>query len=126
MRRALVRSFGPIRYAFRHHGVAKRLLILNINDGNYERSAYNSCKCGGPYMFSRNLSSDAADVSYKEGKRGGPLVEYERRIAAGDLEDGDISQLGTLKEIQRLYDELVVSADACRLDRYSDYGKAGR
>ncbi|MFS7905891.1 putative hexokinase [Helianthus anomalus] len=73
-------------------------------------------------MFSRTLSTDAG----KEVKRAGPLVEYERRIAAGDLEDGDNSQIGTLKELQRLYDKLFKSADACRLDRYSDYVKAGR
>ncbi|KAI3775338.1 hypothetical protein L1987_49910 [Smallanthus sonchifolius] len=133
MRRAFVKSFGTVRSAFRHHGdkvstgVAKRLLVSNINDGIYDGWSYNTCKCGSPsYMFSRTMSSDAAGASYKEVKRAGPLVEYERRIAAGDLEDGDNSQIGTLKEIQRLYDELVESADACRLDRYSDSGKAGR
>ncbi|XP_076910757.1 uncharacterized protein LOC143568488 [Bidens hawaiensis] len=131
MRRALVKSFGPTRSAFRHQGdkvstgVAKRLLASNLNNGIYDKSSYNSCKCGGP-LFSRTLSSDAADVNYKEVKKAGPLVEYERRIAAGELDDGDNSQIGTLKEIQRLYDELVESADACRLDRYSDHGKAGR
>ncbi|XP_042500687.1 AFG1-like ATPase isoform X2 [Macadamia integrifolia] len=32
----------------------------------------------------------------------------------------------TLKELQRLYDDLVQSADACRLDRYAASDKAGR
>jgi predicted ATPase len=35
-------------------------------------------------------------------------------------------QLGTLRELQRLYDELVQSADACRLDRYSASAKSTR
>ncbi|XP_023634903.1 AFG1-like ATPase [Capsella rubella] len=58
-----------------------------------------------------------------DGKIAGPLVEYERRIVAGELLDGDLCQLGTLRELQRLYDELVQSADACRLDRYSASAK---
>ncbi|CAK7338113.1 unnamed protein product [Dovyalis caffra] len=57
---------------------------------------------------------------------GGPLVEYERRIAAGELVDGDSCQVGTLRELQRLYDELVESADACKLDRYTASDKSGR
>ncbi|KAL8154697.1 hypothetical protein AgCh_000155 [Apium graveolens] len=59
---------------------------------------------------------------------GGPLVEYERRIAAGELVDGDICQVGTLKEIQRLYDELIESEMACLYDasekELRDYIKA--
>lgn len=35
-------------------------------------------------------------------------------------------QLGTLKELQRLYDELVESAEACKLDRYASSEKSGR
>lgn len=53
-------------------------------------------------------------------------MEYERRIVAGELLDGDLCQLGTLRELQRLYDELVQSADACRLDRYSASAKSTR
>lgn len=126
MKRAFVKSFSPIRSAFLHHGekistgVAKRSYI---NNGNFTTSSYNICKCGLPssYMFSRTISSDAAEVNYKgskiiiqklnlvillllkvendnvvfitEVKRSGPLVEYERRIKAGDLEDGDKSQV---------------------------------
>ncbi|XP_023771976.1 uncharacterized protein LOC111920633 [Lactuca sativa] len=131
MKRAFVKSFSPIRSAFLHHGekistgVAKRSYI---NNGNFTTSSYNICKCGLPssYMFSRTISSDAAEVNYKEVKRSGPLVEYERRIKAGDLEDGDKSQIGTLREIQRLYDELVESVDTCHLDRDSDSGKKER
>ncbi|XP_061347468.1 uncharacterized protein LOC133292981 isoform X1 [Gastrolobium bilobum] len=52
-----------------------------------------------------------------ETNRAGPLVEYERRIANGELVDGDSCQVETLTELQRLYDELVESADACQLDR---------
>nr|XP_043624955.1 AFG1-like ATPase [Erigeron canadensis] len=133
MRRAFVKSLRPVRTVYRHrgdelsNGLAKRMLVSYINNGTLDKSWYDTCKCGRPsYMFSRTMASDAAEVNYKEVKKAGPLVEYERRIKAGDLEDGDNSQIGTLREIQRLYDELVKSADACRLDRYSDSGKAGR
>ena len=37
-----------------------------------------------------------------------------------------VGKLGTLRELQRLYDELVQSADACRLDRYSASAKPAR
>ncbi|XP_030523645.1 AFG1-like ATPase [Rhodamnia argentea] len=74
---------------------------------------------------SRALSVDAAKISTGDASRAGPLIEYDRRIAAGELVDGDMCQVGTLQELQRLYDELVASADACRLDRYSSE-KAGR
>lgn len=81
------------------------------------------------FMVSRALSTDAAaNSSIGEVNRAaaGPLVEYERRITAGELLDGDVCQLGTLGELQRLYDELVESADACKLDRYSSSEKSGR
>ncbi|KAI3996650.1 hypothetical protein MKX01_009482 [Papaver californicum] len=79
------------------------------------------------YLVSRALSYPAAkDNSGVEGGRGGPFVEYERRIAAGELMDGDSCQVGTLKELQRLYDQLVDSANACKLDKYEASDKAGR
>ncbi|CAH2077721.1 unnamed protein product [Thlaspi arvense] len=59
-------------------------------------------------------------------KVAGPLVEYERRIVAEELLDGDLCQLGILRELQRLYNELVQYADACRLDRYSASAKPTR
>ncbi|KFK29333.1 hypothetical protein AALP_AA7G120300 [Arabis alpina] len=63
---------------------------------------------------------------FSSSKIAGPLVEYERRIVAGELLDGDQCQLATLRELQRLYDELVQYADACRLDRYSASAKPTR
>ncbi|CAL5407162.1 unnamed protein product [Camellia sinensis] len=54
-----------------------------------------------------------------EVSKAGPLIEYERRIEAGDLVDGDNCQVGTIRELQRLYDELANSAEACQLDRYA-------
>lgn len=85
------------------------------------------CSCRrSPNHSSRAFSADAAGAIDGEVHRAGPLKEYERRISAGDLVDGDICQLGTLKELQRLYDELVEKADACRLDRYATSEKAGR
>ncbi|EPS68387.1 hypothetical protein M569_06381, partial [Genlisea aurea] len=56
----------------------------------------------------------------------GPLVEYTRRVNAGELVDGDDYQLNTLGELQRLYDELVQNAVACRLDPYTSSEKSGR
>lgn len=76
-------------------------------------------------MITRALLSNAAKVS-TVGAKAGPLVEYERRISGGELVDGDACQVGTLKELQRLYDELVESANACRLDRYAASEKSAR
>ncbi|KAL9326044.1 hypothetical protein ACSQ67_006689 [Phaseolus vulgaris] len=70
----------------------------------------------------RALSTDAAKLTNKvtETSKAGPLVEYERRIANGELVEGDACQVDTLSELQRLYDDLVESADACQLDRNSE------
>ncbi|KAK7265339.1 hypothetical protein RJT34_32958 [Clitoria ternatea] len=68
----------------------------------------------------RALSIDAAKLTSRETNRAGPLVEYERRIANGELVEGDSFQVDTLRELQRLYDELVESADACQLDHNSE------
>ncbi|PWA94085.1 AFG1-like ATPase family protein [Artemisia annua] len=126
MRRALVKSSGLIHSAFRHCE-AKRPL-LNATSMLYEvKNNIDACNYGhSSYIFSRAISADAAKVNYEEVKRTGPLVEYERRISAGELEDGDNCQMGTLREIQRLYDELCSSVHACHLDHYSDPGKTGR
>lgn len=82
---------------------------------------------GFRFVISRGLSTDASAVSDGDGNRAaGPLVEYERRISSGELVDGDTCQVGTLRELQRLYDELVDSADACKLDRYTASDKSAR
>ncbi|XP_010545445.1 PREDICTED: lactation elevated protein 1 [Tarenaya hassleriana] len=93
-----------------------------ISDGNGGRFL------GSSFTFSRALSiaTDAPTHPNGDGNKGGPLVEYERRIVAGGALDGDTCQLATLRELQRLYDELVQSADACRLDRYSASQKPTR
>ncbi|KAJ4954177.1 hypothetical protein NE237_031009 [Protea cynaroides] len=77
-------------------------------------------------MISRALHTPAAKDTSGDFGRAGPLVEYNRRIAAQELVDGDLCQVVTLKELQRLYDELVQYEDACRLDRYTASDKAGR
>lgn len=79
-----------------------------------------------PYIMHRTISTDVATFTNGETNGGGPLLEYERRVAAGELLDGDACQLNTLGELQRLYDELVENAEACRLDRYATSEKAGR
>lgn len=91
-----------------------------------------------------------------DASRTGPLVEYERRISDGELMTGDICQvrskaslfyfieqlvfvllaakglcfemlqIGALRELQRLHDELVESVDTCRLDRYNTSDKSSR
>ncbi|CAL5374893.1 unnamed protein product [Camellia sinensis] len=76
-------------------------------------------------MISRALFADAAKVANGEVSKAGPLIEYERRIEAGDLVDGDNCQC-TIRELQRLYDELANSAEVCLLDRYAASEKAGR
>ncbi|CAK9171378.1 unnamed protein product [Ilex paraguariensis] len=135
--RRTVQSLRQFRAAFRHNrgdiiciGLAKRQsFLLERNRGAFYKFSYNAdiCRYGhNSYRTSRALSTDAAKVTNGESNREGPLVEYERRIAAGELMDGDACQVGTLRELQRLYDQLVDSADACRLDRYAASKKAER
>ncbi|CAI9293578.1 unnamed protein product [Lactuca saligna] len=126
MMRALIKSSRLIYSQFRYHE-AKRVLS-NANprlfDVIYDTHIYNSGNSS--HIFSRAMSADAVKVNYEELKRSGPLVEYERRINAGELEDGDNCQIGTLREIQRLYEELGNSAHVCHLDLNSDSGKKAR
>jgi predicted ATPase len=67
----------------------------------------------------------AAD-SIKDTGRGGPMAEYERRIASGELVDGDSFQLDTIQQLQRLYEELIENEEDCQLDRYKSSEKSGR
>ncbi|KAI4963425.1 hypothetical protein ZWY2020_014122 [Hordeum vulgare] len=64
------------------------------------------------------MFSTAAADSIKDVPRGGPMVEYEKRIASGDLVDGDSFQVDTIQQLQRLYEDLVENEEACQLDRY--------
>lgn len=120
MRRALVRSLGQVNSSFRHCEAKRRL--LNANMVLYDvRYCIGPCSYGQlSYMFSTAISAGAAKENY-EGceiwfifsgflycsdkyrfkcviswtgfKRTGPLVEYERRISVGELEDGDNCQV---------------------------------
>ncbi|XP_024025699.1 AFG1-like ATPase [Morus notabilis] len=128
-----IRHFGSV---FRHQRngyssglVRHRRKLIDINSGFVYKLTDNveTHRFRDPgFMISRAFSVEAVKVSNGDTNRAGPLIEYERRIASGELVDGDTCQLGTLRELQRLYDELVESADACRLDRYTASEKAGR
>ncbi|XP_050130579.1 uncharacterized protein LOC126607150 isoform X3 [Malus sylvestris] len=134
--RAIARSFHQCRLALCHQAchyssgfVTRQKLLTNTRavfayqlakNAEFDRLQHPTL------MVSRALSIDAAQVTNADVKTAGPLVEYERRIAAGELVDGDAYQVDTLRELQRLYDELVQSANACRLDRYSTSTKSGR
>ncbi|TXG60885.1 hypothetical protein EZV62_012248 [Acer yangbiense] len=138
MRRVVVGSVWRLRSAFRHRnynqwrGFVRRpkSLVDNNHGCDYHRIPVNGeidrFVCSS-FTVSRALSTDAAaKVTIGDVKRAGPLVEYERRIAVGELLDGDACQLGTLRELQRLYDEIVEKADACQLDRYASSQKRTR
>ncbi|KAL0286506.1 UNVERIFIED_CONTAM: protein AFG1, partial [Sesamum calycinum] len=134
--RTVIRAVKKFRPAFWCRGnfiyveaARKQDVWFNINICSLYSLSRNvgAYRCRHPsYMISRAISADAAKVTNGEVSRDGPLVEYERRIAAGELLDGDACQQGTLGELQRLYDELVANAEACRLDRYATSQKAGR
>ena len=104
--------------------IEKRIPITLVDQ--VKRSSFQSTqRLSNLSLISRNLYTGTSS-STTDTIEGGPLVEYERRIAAGDLVDGDDSQVGTITELQRLYDELVESANACRLDKYAASEKEGR
>ncbi|PIN21888.1 putative ATPase [Handroanthus impetiginosus] len=128
-----VRQFRPVsryRRNLVYDGSMRRQDFgSNVNHRSIYNLSSNSdiCQCRHPWhMIQRAISTDAAELTNGELNVRGPLIEYERRVSAGELLDGDACQLGTLGELQRLYDELVENAEACRLDRYATSEKAGR
>jgi len=74
----------------------------------------------------KSMFSTVAADSIREIGRGGPMGEYERRIASGELVAGDSFQLGTIQQLQRLYEELIKNDEDCQLDRYKSSEKSGR
>ncbi|KAH6835949.1 AFG1-like ATPase family protein [Perilla frutescens var. hirtella] len=133
--RKVIRAARQLRPALWYRGnfgddgsSRRRDFWCNTNSYSLARNV-DVCRCIHPwYMISRAISPGVAKVAngVAELNRDGPLMEYGRRIAAGELFDGDTSQLGTIGELQHLYDELVAKAGACRLDRYATSQKAGR
>eukprot|EP00249_Psilotum_nudum_P017992 c26589_g1_i2 orf=350-1867(+) len=68
-------------------------------------------------LNARNLSTESEAALNGQDDRAGPLVQYERRVASGNLMPGDKNQEEALRALQRLYDELVDTAPATGLDR---------
>ncbi|KAL6185478.1 hypothetical protein ACLB2K_041611 [Fragaria x ananassa] len=134
--RAVARSVHQFQSALRRRtrsystGVVRRRKFLTNSYFGLAHELPNNAKVDRfmhPAVYgSRALSFNAAPVTNGDTHKGGPLVEYERRIAAGELVDGDACQVGTLRELQRLYDQLVESADVCQLDRYATSRKSAR
>ncbi|CAN8326634.1 unnamed protein product [Cochlearia groenlandica] len=135
-------SFNRIRWALKNQELKFSTFYSkshNLLIGSNQNKAYlvntNTCSSSlySKISFSRGLSAEAIEaadsatrLTISEVNRTGPLVEYERRISNGELMTGDICQLGALKELQRLHDELVESVDTCRLDRYNTSDKSSR
>ncbi|XP_057968642.1 uncharacterized protein LOC131158081 isoform X2 [Malania oleifera] len=131
--RTVVQSIRQFRLAFRHRGNNqfgyRQKHLIDTNHSSVHNSTHNISTKRFLYpscMIRRALLTGAAKVASGDENKAGPLIEYERRIAAGELVDGDSCQVGTLRELQRLYDELAESVDTCRLDRYTASEKSGR
>ncbi|KAK1268381.1 hypothetical protein QJS04_geneDACA022861 [Acorus gramineus] len=105
-----------------------------LNGGSVHKSLHNweIERCSSRAMFWRALSTVAADATNRASTsmthvvNGGPLMEYKRKIESGELVDGDNFQVDIIRQLQRLYDELVEYADECWLDRYSASKKSER
>nr|XP_010927973.1 AFG1-like ATPase [Elaeis guineensis] len=137
--RALACSLRQVRCLSRLHGRALSLNGLGKNEKvlilcnpvansliNPSRKKEISRYLNRTLVLWRALSTPAANEATRDVGRAGPLLEYERRIASGDLVDGDSCQVGTLRVLQRLYDQLIEHEDSCRLDRYKASEKNGR
>ncbi|XP_015082993.1 AFG1-like ATPase isoform X1 [Solanum pennellii] len=134
--RKVLQSARQIKSALRYRKdnvinslVKRQCFSTDISHGCICKLSYNGVitRHSQPYyMLSRAMFAGVATVSNGVETRGGPLVEYERRIAEGDLLDGDACQVGTLQELQRLYDQLIEKAEVCRLDKYASSDKASR
>uniref|UniRef100_A0A0D9X609 AAA+ ATPase domain-containing protein n=2 Tax=Leersia perrieri TaxID=77586 RepID=A0A0D9X609_9ORYZ len=138
--RSVVRSLRQLRrfaqlHAERHSSMNRLIRQQNalLLCSSASRSMSTLCRNGeiGRYMspsveLLRSRFSTVAADSIKDIARGGPMVEYERRIASGELVDGDNFQIDTIQQLQRLYEELVENEEACQLDRYQSSEKSGR
>ncbi|CAD6262993.1 unnamed protein product [Miscanthus lutarioriparius] len=138
--RSVVRSLRQLgRFAQHHaerHSQATRLFEQQnalIMCGSTSRSLCMLRRNGEISRFAspgvelmRSMFSTVAVDSIKDVGRGGPMVEYERRIASGELVDGDSFQVDTIQQLQRLYEELIENEEDCQLDRYKSSEKSGR
>jgi len=138
--RSVVRSLRQLRRFTQHHAErhssATRLIRQQnalIMCSSTSRSLSTLHRAGeisqiaspGVELMRTMFSTVAAD-SVKDTGRGGPMVEYERRIASGELVDGDSFQINTIQQLQRLYEELIENEEDCQLDRYKSSEKSGR
>ncbi|VAH22248.1 unnamed protein product [Triticum turgidum subsp. durum] len=140
MRAAVARSLRQLRRLARHHAEGRapinrltrqqNALILRSSASRSLCTVRHNDEYGrfvSPAVESlRNMFSTATADSIKDVPRGGPMVEYEKRIASGDLVDGDSFQVDTIQQLQRLYEDLVENEEACQLDRYQSSEKSGR
>ncbi|AQK44943.1 ATPase [Zea mays] len=138
--RSVVRSLRQLRRFIQHYAEgnsqATRLFGLQnalIMCGSTPRSLSMLRRNGEISRFAspgmelmRSMFSNVAAGSIKDIGRGGPMVEYERRIASGDLVDGDSFQVDTIQQLQGLYEELIENGEDCQLDRYKSSEKSGR
>ncbi|XP_022681143.1 AFG1-like ATPase isoform X1 [Setaria italica] len=138
--RSVVRSLRQLRRFTQHHAESHSSTTRLIRQQNAlimhsstSRSLRTLCRSGEITRFAspsvdlmRSMLSTVAADSIKDIGRGGPMVEYERRIASGELVDGDSFQVDTIQQLQRLYEELIENEEDCQLDRYKSSEKSGR
>ncbi|URE37767.1 AFG1-like ATPase [Musa troglodytarum] len=125
---------GVHRGVLSHTGLGKdgQVLILGNSVADCSRNASHGRETGRclnqSTVLSRALSTPATNDSGVSTYAGGagPLSEYERRIASGELVDGDDFQVDTIQELQRLYRELAELEESCQLDRYTASKKSQR
>ncbi|PSS36186.1 Sestrin-3 like, partial [Actinidia chinensis var. chinensis] len=97
--RTILRSVRQSRSSFQHQGdnllsglARQNNYLANTRFGSIYKLSYNAeiHRYTPPsYMISRALFADAAKVIVGDVSKAGPLIEYERRIAARELVDGD-------------------------------------
>ncbi|CAA6662258.1 unnamed protein product [Spirodela intermedia] len=128
--RSIARNLRRVWLTYRHQSGNLRQTALGKRPNVYLNSApccsFKISSYPEYTLFPRAFSNPAANYRDGDGGDAGPLLEYERRIASGELKDGDDCQVETLQVLQRLFDELVELQDSCRLDRYTESGKASR
>ncbi|KMZ74285.1 AFG1-like ATPase family protein [Zostera marina] len=136
MRKLLTRGLlRVLRDTSRHRRAERSLVPVVIRTKESVFSSSSSSSSTKPTPFGDGPARDSAisirtlttavsadAQTWKEG----PLPEYERRIASGELLDGDKCQINTIQQLNRLYNELSESEDACRLDRYTESKKTER
>jgi len=122
VRRALLRGLCKHRRPWTHPIIIQKSVrgynpVAAIGASTHHRSCDN-CHSWPP-LATRGVATSVDASPSDDAYKAGPLAEYERRVAAGELKPGDHFQEKTLIELQDLFEKLMRDAYDIGLDKDS-------